>query len=108
MAAEFAQVVFAHLADVDTVVEDFADGRLDQPVDVADERRLAGAGEAHDDGDGTGRHVDADVLQTEHMPVRFVELGLAHAVFDLLDIVASAAAKNLVEVLYLDRVTSHE
>ena len=82
VAAEFAQVVARHLQHIDAVNEHFAGGRVDQPVDVADERRLAGARQAHDHLDATGRHVDVDVLQAEHMAVLLVQFGLAHALLD--------------------------
>ncbi|MCY1232312.1 hypothetical protein D9M72_447960 [compost metagenome] len=107
VAAEFPESVVVHLADIDAVIEHFARGRVDQPVDVADQRRLAGARETHDHHDAAGGHGNVDILQAEHVAVLLVELGLAQAFLDGVDKVAAAGPEDLVEVLHLDRVTSH-
>ncbi|MNY21296.1 hypothetical protein D3C86_1548300 [compost metagenome] len=107
VTAEFPQRRSAHAANVLAVVENLTCGRVDQPVDVADQRRLAGTGKPHDHHHAAGRHRDVDVLQAEHVAVFFVEFRLAQAPLDRIDIVAAVGAEDLVEVLHLDRVTSH-
>src|SRR5262249_41566926 len=71
-------------ADILAVDDDAARGRLDQPVDVPDERRLAAAGEAHDAKDLTARDIqvagrDADdaveLLQHLGLPETLVAHG---------------------------------
>ena len=42
-------------------------GRIDQPVEMADQRRLAGAGQAHDDEDLAALDRDRDVVEAEHV-----------------------------------------
>jgi hypothetical protein len=107
VAAKFAQIVFAHLADIDAVIENFAGRRIDQAVDMADQRGFARAGQTHDHHDTTGGHGDVDVLQAEHMAMLFIEFGLAEPGLDLVDEIATAWSEDLVEVLDLDCVTSH-
>ena len=48
LPAELPQAIIARLQDVLAVDQDLAGGRLMDPVDHADEGRLAGAGEPHD------------------------------------------------------------
>ncbi|MNR66659.1 hypothetical protein D3C85_1902710 [compost metagenome] len=38
VAAKFQQVRFVEATDIGAAIEDFAGGRVDQPVDVADQR----------------------------------------------------------------------
>ena len=57
-------------ADLLLADEDPARGGLDQAVDVPHQRRLAGAGQAHDDEDLARVHVQRHVLQREHMAAR--------------------------------------
>ncbi|MNL24869.1 hypothetical protein D3C87_1463200 [compost metagenome] len=79
VAAELPQRRGAHAADILAVIENFTRGRVDQPVDVADQRRLAGAGKPHDDGDLAARHGDVDVVEAEDVVVSVVQLDLVHA-----------------------------
>ena len=53
------------LTDVLAVEQDLAGGRLDEPGHAADERRLAAAGQAHDDEDLARPDVERDVAQAD-------------------------------------------
>ncbi|MNV97205.1 hypothetical protein D3C71_1922980 [compost metagenome] len=79
VTAEFPQRRSAHAANVLAVVENLTGSRVDQPVDVADQRRLAGTGKPHDHGDLAARHGDVDVVEAKHMVVFVVQLDLVHA-----------------------------
>ena len=107
VAAEFQQIRFVEATHVRAAIEDFAGGRVDQPVDVADQRRFARAGKAHDNGDLPARHGDVDIAQAEHMAMFGVEIDLGHAGLDGFDIVSRLGAENLVEAANFDRLTSH-
>ncbi|MNZ55096.1 hypothetical protein D3C78_730140 [compost metagenome] len=107
MAAKFQQVRFVEATDIGAAIEDFAGGRVDQPVDVADQRRFAGAGKAHDNGDLPARHGDVDITQAEHVAMFGIEIRLGHAGLDGVDIVGRLGAENLVEAANFDRLTSH-
>lgn len=107
VAAEFQKLRFVQATDIGSAIEDFAGRRVDQPVDVADQRRFAGAGKAHDDGDLSARHGDVDIAQTKHMAVSGVEFRLGHAGPDGFDKICRLGAENLVEAANFDRLTSH-
>ena len=49
---------------------------FNQTIEVADQRGLARAGQAHNNGDLTRLHVDVDVLQTQNMAVLAQKIGL--------------------------------
>ena len=55
--------------DLDAVVKHLAFARLDQPVDAAKQRRLAGAARAEDDEELARRDVDVDVRSSARTPL---------------------------------------
>ena len=61
--AHGAQLRPAELDDVLAAEQDLARGRLDQAVDAADQRRLAGAGRADDRGQAAACDLERDVAQ---------------------------------------------
>ena len=69
----------AELVDVAAADEDLAGGRLDQPVEVADQRRLAGAAQAHDAEDLARPHREGDVGHADDAAVALADLVLARA-----------------------------
>ena len=87
VSAEFPEFGLVHLDHVIVADDDLAGRRIDQPVDVANQRGLAGARQAHDDLDAASGHVDIDVLEAEHVVVLLVELGLRHAALDGIDVI---------------------
>jgi len=80
------------------IEQDLARGRLDQPVEVADERRFARARQPHDDRDLAVLHVDIDVLQAQHVAVVFPEVRLAHAVAHMLQRALRVRPEDLVKI----------
>ncbi len=79
------------------VDDDLARRRVDQAVEVPDQRGLAGPRQAHDDGDLALVHVDVDVLQSEDVAVFLQQFRLAHACAHMLQRCSRVVAKDLVE-----------
>ncbi len=65
VAAQVAQPRLVGLGDVLALDEHLTGGRLDQPGQAAHQRRLAGAGQTHDDEDLAGRHLERHVLDAD-------------------------------------------
>src|SRR5262249_12481682 len=103
VAAELPQFLLRHFENVAAVDDDRAGRRLDQPVDVPNERRLAGSGQPHDDLYLAGRHGDIDIVQPKNMSMHLPEFGLWQPVPDSVDILLRGSTKYLVEIAYLDR-----
>ena len=107
VTTEFAKLRRVHPTDIDAVIEHFARSRLDQPVDMPDERGLAGAGKTHDNGDAATGHLDVDVLQTQNVAMGLVQFRLRHAGLHLVDEGRPVRSEDLVKIADLDVVTSH-
>ena len=60
VAPHRAQLAFLQAGEVPAVEDDLARGRLDQPVDAADQRRLAGARRPDHRGDPAGGEIQRD------------------------------------------------
>ena len=60
-APQLAQPFGVRAADVLALEVDFARGGFDQPGETSHQRGLAGAGQAHDDEDLAGRHVEVHI-----------------------------------------------
>ena len=108
VAPDLDQLLPAEREDIAPVDHDPARRRLDQPVDVADQGGLAGAGQAHDDRDLPGGNLDVDVLQPKHMAVLFEQFLLGHALLDGREHRLRPGAEDLVEVLDADLDLSHD
>ena len=75
MPAQLAEPRLVGLADVLSVEEDLAGGRFDEARQAANQRRLATAGQAHDDEDLTRLDVKRDVVHDRLDPSAPVTLG---------------------------------
>ncbi|MNE76810.1 hypothetical protein D3C80_1730710 [compost metagenome] len=64
VATKLPQLVMAHTAHIFATIENLARCWLDKTIDVADECRLSGTGQSHDDGDATAGDGDVDIPQT--------------------------------------------
>ena len=74
--AQLAEPLLVRGTDVLAVEEDLAQGRLDQPGEAADERRLAAARQAHDDEDLARADVERDVADGDRGRGPEPELGI--------------------------------
>ena len=96
LAPERPQVAARQPQHVLPVDADGALGWLDQAVEMADERRLAGAGQAHDDEDFLPRNVKVDVHQADNVPVLGKQALLADTRFDARQRLGRRRPENLV------------
>ena len=101
-ASKCAKRIPIHAEHVHAIHLDTAGGRLDEPIEVADEGRLAGARQTHDDEGLAGLDVEGHVANADDMPGTFKELGLADAAAHLLKHGLRFGAEDLVDVLYPD------
>ena len=66
VAADVPQLLLVHREQVLAVYEDLAASRFDETAETADERRLAAAGEAHDDEGLSFPYVEGDIPDSQH------------------------------------------
>jgi hypothetical protein len=71
---ELAELGRIGLPDVLTVEQDLAEGRLNEPGQATDQRRLAAAGQAHDDEDLALLNVERDIADRDRRPGPSAEL----------------------------------
>ena len=97
------QGLVLHREDILAVDQDAAGGRLEQPVDMADERGLAAAGQAHDAEDFAARDRQGDVGDPDDAVEPFQHLGFRDS-FGLhgVERLAGPGAENLPDALDLD------
>jgi hypothetical protein len=105
VAPQIAQAPRIELDDVGAVDDDLARGRLDEPVEVPHERRLAGTGEAHDHEDLAGPDIEAHVVQADVAAGLREYLGLRLAAFQQVEhaSVARGRSEEFVDMLDFDR-----
>ncbi|MNY34397.1 hypothetical protein D3C86_1687340 [compost metagenome] len=63
--AEIPQLLRLEGENIVVSDENLAARRLDKTVDVAHQRRLAGAGEAHDHENAAARYIEADIVEAD-------------------------------------------
>ena len=108
VAPELAQFICRHGQHILAIHNHFPLGRLDEPVDMANESRLAGTGQPHDHLNALFRDIDVDIAQAKHMPVFVQKVLFARPVADMRHGRGRIAAKHLVEITDLDLdVVSH-
>lgn len=95
-AADLAQRGRIRLGDVGAEHFDRSRGRRPQAVERADERRLAGAGESHDDEDLSG--LDLEVRIDDGGCAELRQLVAVRAFFEALDDFVLAFAEDLVDM----------
>ena len=102
VASELLQRCGVEREHVLAVHADFAFGRVDETVDMADQGGLAGAAESHDDLDAARGHVQIDVAQSEHVTVVFQQFLLADAFVHQRHHGRRVGAEHLVEASDVD------
>ena len=100
---QLQQLVAARGRDVAAVDLDATRGRLDQPDQRADERRLAGAREAHHDEDLAGIDVERDVPHRGDAARLRAQLGAGQVGVGRADHLARVLAEDLPDPLRLDQ-----
>lgn len=99
VAPQFHQAGVVVAADVLTVDEDTAAGRLDQAQQAADEGGLAAAGKPHDDEELAPAHLQVDVPQGQHAARFFEDLLFVGEADLLLEQVFGVRTEHLPEAL---------
>ncbi|MCY1538046.1 hypothetical protein D9M68_735700 [compost metagenome] len=101
-AAKLQQLALVHLHHVHWLAvhlhQQLAGRGVDEAVDMADQRALAGAGEPHHHLDAARGHVDVDVSQAQHVAVHIAQLLLAHALAHRPEELVGRGAEDLVEM----------
>src|SRR6056297_1735423 len=103
LAPQSAQVTLAIGQNILAIEQDLPRRRLDQPVDVADQRRLARARQAHDHRDIAAAHVDIDVLKAQHVAMLLHQVRLAHPGAHMFERALRVRDEDLVEIAYRNR-----
>ncbi len=98
MTTELAKLRRRHLHHIHAIHQHLTGGRIDQPVDVADQCGLAGTRQAHDDLNAAGRNGDVDIAKPEHMAILLVQLLLRQTVAHGLHMGRRVGTENLVEI----------
>ncbi|MNI44240.1 hypothetical protein D3C73_986060 [compost metagenome] len=102
LLTEDFKVALVQADDVHAIDQDVAGAGLDQAVEVADQGRLAGARQSHDDVDAAFFNGQADVAQTQRVAALGQQLFLAHAALRGFQPLFRMRSEDLVDVLDFD------
>ena len=99
LAAHLAQIFLAEPHDIDfTIKNNLARSGINQTVQVSNKGRFARTRKPHDHGNLAGHHIHIDILKAENVLMLFQQLGLGHAVFDMIEHRLRVFAENLEEI----------
>ena len=98
VSPEFRELCFTHFKHILTVYNNLTRSRLDEPVDMANQRRFTRPGQAHNDLDASRRDIDIDVVECQYSAVFFQQLHFGNTALDMVDHTARILPKNLVKI----------